>query len=663
MFFPHPRVFLTAIKIGPRFLEEFREAIFGYREEKVLFFSRTISAFIGGLTIPLLYLVTKKLFNKTTALFAVFFLAFNYRHVLGSHFGLPDVHNSFFGLLALGASILLLEKNTRNRYLFAGITVGISLSIKYQIFSFLPFLLVHLIWTTRKRNWRYLFHKNFILASILIPIVFLILNPYLLFNLKTLIYENRKDAGRYAMGTNRLFFYPYYYLYHWGIGRLPSLAIILGMILMLILKSQLFFLVFSFVFPFFFVMTYYSAGGGMPRNFVSVVPFLFIFAGFFFYVLSQLVKKIKLIPTSLIVIPLLLYFNFIPIKNSFITSIYYAQPWNYTKISDWIIKKMPSKVKVNTYNITIYPQADKTLKKRGVEWLSATYVQGPNSLAEFREEGTDFVIANSESIQSATYWWRLWPYKSLSKYNDIPFEFIQSSFVGLTVKELQNYTVYEAYKPWQAYEYNYLIFKIPPKPKELGNKIAAFNFDNKNQMWQLRSTFDFEPFKFEWTKNEGKTNPGALMVFSGGGTNTSRLGSFPIPVTSEKLYTIRGWIKNIPEEKNENYNNIRDGFLRIDFYHSITEQLFDQLGTKVALSPRVPISNQWTQVQASLIAPSQASCLTVSFQVEGSSRRYSSFLDDVEIFETETVPKEKFPEVPYIKSTIPLEDTYLNSFL
>lgn len=652
MFFPHPRVFLTAIKIGSRFLEEFREAIFGYRAIKALFLSRYISAFIGGLTIPLLYLVTKKLFNKTTALFASFFLAFNYRHVLGSHFGLPDVHNAFFNLLALSASILLLERNTKKRYFWAGIAVALSFSIKYQIFSLLPFLLVHLIWTIRKRNWRYLFHKNFIQALILIPIVFLILNPHLIANLKEAISTIKYVARRYSMGTIKFRFYPYFYLYHWGIGRLPSLAIGLGMILMLILKPQTFFLIFSLVFPFFFVMTYYSGGGGYVRNFVSAVPFLFIFAGFLFDVLRQLLQKLKFVPANLVTISLLLFFNFIPIKNSFTVSVYYTQPWNNTKIDSWLIKKMPNKVKIRAYHIPLDYQAQKAIKEKGAEFLDAGYAQGPNSLAEFQEEETDFVIANTSALQSATYWWYGWPYKFLLKYSGVPFEFIQSSFNGLTVKELLNYTVYEAYKPWQAYQYNYLIFKIPPKPKKLGKRVAAFSFDEKNQMWQLKDSFEFEPFKFDWSEKEGKKIPGAIVVLQGGGTTTSRLSSPPIPVTPGKFYTVKGWIKNKPEKKDNENKETQDGFLRIDL---------DQ--NKVALSPLVPINNRWVQVQASLIAPPEAFCLTVSFQMRRSARNYSSFLDDIEIFETEIIPEEKFPEIPYIKPTISLEDIYYNSFL
>lgn len=117
-----------------------KEFIFGHVEIYALYWTRYIAATFGTLAVFILYLVGKKLFNSFVGLSAAFFLAFNFRHVLGSHFGLPDVHNSFFAMLALYAVVLLLEKNTKQRYLFAGLAAALSFSLKYQPFAFLQIL-------------------------------------------------------------------------------------------------------------------------------------------------------------------------------------------------------------------------------------------------------------------------------------------------------------------------------------------------------------------------------------------------------------------------------------------------------------------------------------------------------------------------------------------
>ena len=76
-----------------------------------------------------------------------------------------------------------------------------------------------------------------------------------------------------------------------------------------------------------------------------------------------------------------------------------------------------------------------------------------------------------------------------------------------------------------------------------------------------------------------------------------------------------------------------------------------------------------------MFAPDNSRYLTVSFQrrdpwrFAGNSFKknqavnFSSYLDDVEVFETNKLPEEPFKELPYIKSTIPLESIYYDSFL
>ena len=57
LFFPHPRVFFTALQIGPRFMDEFKVAIFGRGEYEALFFSRYVTAILGAGIVFLTYLL------------------------------------------------------------------------------------------------------------------------------------------------------------------------------------------------------------------------------------------------------------------------------------------------------------------------------------------------------------------------------------------------------------------------------------------------------------------------------------------------------------------------------------------------------------------------------------------------------------------------------
>lgn len=666
VFIFNPFSFLDLLASPNTFFITYKDAIFGKVEINALYWTRYIAATFGTLSVGLLYLTAKRLFNREVGLFAAVFLAFNFRHVLGSHFGLPDVHASFFAMLTLFASVLLFEKNTKERYMFAGIAAGLAFSLKYQPFAFLPFLVVHLIWAIRKKSFWYLFHLPFIASMFLSILVFLLINPYYLPNFGNAMHQNSIDYKRYQMGIFRFRAYPIFYLLHWGIGVLPFVSVIGGIVAMLFTSPKKFVLPFSYVVVFMFVMTLYSNGGIYSRNFVGVMPFLMIFAGYFMYMFYVLLRKFLDKRVSLIIITLLLVvINFNSAKNSFILGLEYSRPWTTTTLSKWLEEKIPQNVTVREYPLFIPPKGVTTLQEKKVKRLSWSYDKGPNDLAEFQKEDTDFAILNAYNYQSIIYTWREFPNpKMYLQVHDIPFDYIDNTFYGASIRELMQYSVFEAYKPWQAQETsNFLVFKIPQKPKNIGVKIKDFTFSRQEELWKLRSNFGFDSASLERDKSEGRTDKGALKITKDSGILiASRFGSPPIPIKAGRLYTVSGWIKNSPPRWIHYVN--RDGFVRMDFYKSDNKEELDKVGVGVALSDRAEVTKDgnWIKVQASMVAPADTNYLTISFQsVEGNY--YSLYLDDVELYEESQTPKEPFKETPYIKSTIPKESLYFNSFL
>lgn len=634
------------------FFVQHKEEIFGNRDFYAMYWTRIITAVFGTASVLLLYFTGKKLFNKEVGIFAAFFLAVNYLHVVRSHFGLPDTYNGFFLVLMLLICSRLLKKDSLKNYIFAGIVGGLAFSLKYQLFAFLPFFLTHLLIVLKRKKPLLLFRWEFIFSLIIAGLTFLLVNPYYLFNIAEAMKQNANDIRRYQMGN--IFFrpYSYFYLFYWGIGSLASISIVLGMILMAIRSPRNWLILMSFVFTFFFVMTYYGQGGIFTRNFANVMPYLMLFAGYGMYVLLGLFKnkyKHTLLAKVLIIV-LMLGINFSSIKNSLILDKYYSMPWNETKLSEWLRDQLPKNTVVRNYQMFFHAVGGQAVIDKQFFMKDWDYSKGPNSLAEFQEEETDFAILNTNPLQSITYWWRGYPELFL-KYNTVPFDFIENGFHGLSIKELLRYTVFEAYKPWQShYENNYLVFKIPKKPKDfekLGKKIANFTFDTKEDIWQLRGDFGLGSMKASWIE-------GTLVATSSG--TTSRLSSPAISVKEGLQYSVRGNIKTSAQTDGE-----RDGFLRIDFYSDDKKDTLEKIGIIVAISSRAHAIGEWTNIQASMIAPKGSKFMTVSFQFKNAY--FTSMFDDIEVFESSTKPIERFKEIPYIKSTIPLESLYYNTFI
>lgn len=659
-----PKTFFQFV-LSPETLIVNKDLVFGIRGLDALYWSRYISAFMGVLTVILVYITTKKLFNsKTAGIFAAFFLTFSYRYVLGSAISLPDIYNGFFSLLVFLLAIFLLEKNSKSRYIFTGLAIGVTLAMKYQIFTFFPFILSHFIWTVRKKNIFYLFHKYFILGILLAIIVFFAMNPYIPFNYGEFSFQSDLTYRWYQMGVQMFRAYPFFYLYHWGIGELPSIFIILGILLMLISRPIKTLLLLSFVFPFFYIITYYSVGGIYTRNFVTVIPFLMIFAGFLTDFIYKLLMKIYKPASTVSIVIILLIVNYSSIRDSSILAYVFSKPLNSDVFVSWFGKNMPKNVTIRNYSLLLSFKNSHIytddLKNKNIKDLPWDYSKGPNSLAEFQENGTDFAILNTQPLQSVTYWWRQFSPMWIFSYDEVPFNYLSNGFYGLAVSELMNYMVYEVYKPWQApAENNYLVFKIPSKQKNLGKIIKTFNFDNKSEIWKLRGSFNLLPRKFDWLSSEVDRRRGMLVIYGGGQGDTSRLSSPPIEVKPDRIYTIKAWMKNVRKNKEKIFTE-RDGFIRIDFYKDTKD--LDAKGISVAVSSRAFIDKEWMRVSASARVPKEAKLMTVSFQREVQPMVFNTYLDDLEIYESQEVNQEKFKEIPYVKPTIPNSSIYYNTF-
>jgi 4-amino-4-deoxy-L-arabinose transferase-like glycosyltransferase len=144
--------------------------LFGQIEYGALF----SGVFVGILSIPLVYLLAKRLTNVTIALLATYFFAFSPIHLVYSRSGYT--HITLIVTLVTAAAYLLYKavqtQNIRLIYL-CGIVWGLILFNSYPIaYVVAPISVVYLAWA-RKTEW--LFSKEFILSIFLAGAVFMLL--------------------------------------------------------------------------------------------------------------------------------------------------------------------------------------------------------------------------------------------------------------------------------------------------------------------------------------------------------------------------------------------------------------------------------------------------------------------------------------------------------
>ena len=479
----------------------------------------------------------------------------------------------------------------------------------------------------------------------LIPLVFILLNPYLLLNLKTALPVIEIVSRRYGVGANKFNYYAFFYLYKWGITVIPFLLIIFGMILMTFKNLKKSILLFSYVGAFLYVFLYYTSGGGYVRNFTTVLPLLMIFAGYGFYEIVNFFRIIlHLNRTTFFVLSvvLLLISNFSSITNSIRLDIEYSKPWSKETLDAWVDNNIPENSRILTDPEGV---SSRTTKKFDlVGWSHAK----ENSIEELSDAGNNFAVVNIAWHQIYLFWFDTKP-KDLLLVRDIPYKKLKNSYYSLSLFEFMNYSVWDTYKSWQAPEDSYIVIKVPAFPKDL-QKIKEYHFDKDMEGWQFYDFSNLHKIEKVLWNSKGNTGPGSIEL-TGNKMNSdfSRLISPFIKITPGKTYVIEGTGNNISAVRDE----WRDGFFRVDIYKDADTSSLSKDALSTAVSGRIYGSPGWKSKKVMIKAPPDGNYMTVSFQRVLLDAQVKYLLDDIIISEVLKLSPEPFPKTPYKKAIIP----------
>jgi 4-amino-4-deoxy-L-arabinose transferase-like glycosyltransferase len=445
----YPTGYLEIPKDKTKLHDFFYKVVLGDRWVNALFWGRYVTGFVGLLVVQMTFFVTRRLFSTKAGLIASFLVAINYRQVLNSHLGLPDIYNSFYLLLSFWFTLNVFEKPTNKNYFWSAIFAGISFSTKYQFFAFTPLLIVHLINSFNQKGFKnrlkFLFRPMAILTPVIIVILFIALNPYHLIKLDETKAWLSSVSGKYRTGRMVFDFYPYSYLYHIGIGKIVSILSVLGMFVAFYYRKINTLLILSVIFPFLYITTYYTGGGFYTRNFVTIIPFILIFAGVF---LSKLTKN------NILLFVTLIFISVESLSNSLVIVKEYVKPWNYKVMQSWADNNIKDDMVVAAHPSAPLPD---TIKKI----VPYNFVTDDFSMREFKDLGAQLIISNLDWSTTDFYGWMTQDTKTSLKYWNKPLDLLENSYAGMSLRELSDYSIYSVIKSWQAPETNFIVAKVP----------------------------------------------------------------------------------------------------------------------------------------------------------------------------------------------------------
>lgn len=599
----------------------FNHYVVGAREINVLYWGRYTSAFLGSASILMTYFVGKRYFNKFVGLLAALFLAVNWRHILSSHFALVDVPNDLFLLLVFLPTLKILNRGWLKDYMMAGITTGLSMSVKLSPFALVVPLLAHFFKNLNYKRWLTI---RFIVMGLVILFFFLatvaVVNIFHLVNFSDVLRDQEALLPRYQVGKINFRPYAYIYLFQYGLTPILSLLSIVGIYYGLKKYFPRASLILSVVLLLFFSLTIYSGGGLYVRNFVGIFPLLFIFSalGVEFVKNTILVRNEAL--SKAVFIILLIISVFPSLTNSLILDRAYAKDWNFAVARQYLSQGFWGK-KIAAQPIIaniVFPQ---TVKQISYD------IRTNFTLRELQEAGADYVLIDSDSAASSVIWWM--SKKGIKLFDKDPNNFAYSTFAGSALKELFMYKVIDFTKPWQAPEANLFLIQVPPINKQSFDQVVLReNFDSPSS-WIVKglpssATSEIGQVFSGQCLNRGCVRIGPIYFKNNQFFRVVRFTSLPIKIAQGFIYKLSINIKSSTPITVD----ARDGFVRVELFSDESIAKSEKSGSYIFTSARYfGDSHNWQKKEIIFPVPNDMKYTTVSFQTNNGENKEIYFDD------------------------------------
>ncbi len=336
--------------------------------DKINLLGRFMSGIADLGTIVLIYLIGKKIFDKTAGIIGAFFYSIAVFPIQLAHFYAVDSLLTFFITITLFRLIVFYEKPTIKNSIFIGISFALALVTKISAFPLVvaiitaicvDFFLIFFKKPHRVKEWfphvprflRRLFTDGLLIISITV-ITFIILQPYAVIDFKEFLRQTQEQSRM----TQDAFTFPYTlqyvgkipYLYElkniflWGLGPMLSSLAFLGTLYIIYLSikqsNKKTIIILTFFIIYFIIVGRFAVG--WMRYMLPLYPLLCLFAAILVYKLFLNLKSYFLNHK----------FLFIILNSSFLILIFvwpfsfmhiYTQPNTRILASEWIYKNIP----------------------------------------------------------------------------------------------------------------------------------------------------------------------------------------------------------------------------------------------------------------------------------------------------------------------------------
>ena len=269
--------------------------------------SRSLSAILGSLTIFSVYGISKEMFSKKVGKISAFILAVLPVAVYEAHLAKMDTANTFFTAVAVYYIWKVYKKGDLRSFIYAGIWIGLSTSIKYNAaLLFLPLLIAYLLKGEKLLNFFKLETlKKFLMSGISSVVAFCLGTPFAIVDYKKFFSAERnvgalwqfQNVGQVEWANFPTEIYnTFFVMYRWQLGFFLWIIFLILVILFLFFNKRSKEYIFLLL-PTIFFSLYISRLDRSPGHyFLFLIPFYVPAVSAFISELYELsIKKVSLL--------------------------------------------------------------------------------------------------------------------------------------------------------------------------------------------------------------------------------------------------------------------------------------------------------------------------------------------------------------------------------
>lgn len=411
-----PSLYLGLLLIGQRFMQaahfpQLTDVEFGALRDTnpwpYLLSARFISALLGALTIPIVFLLARRFRDRAVGIIAAALMTVLYFHVRDSHFGVPDTLTTLFAAAAVWLSVRTCQTRRSLDLMSAGLCAGLAAGAKYTTVIVAIAVIAAALLT--RTTWRLRLKRLFVAASGMVA-GFIIGYPNILINPAIFIKDISFLFARVGEGfegwrivpDNSAVFYLDTLL--WSTGPVAVILTGVGLIAALVRHRAEDWILISFPVAYFAVMS--LSQGHFGRYLLPILPLLTVLiADAAWRVLPQIIR-LRQSPFALKVAQPIglaaLLLVFIPnLLNSLRLDWLLAQSDTRNLAKQWVEANIPAGTRIaiewpyhtpplsNGY--TIPPESTREY------WIDLVYGFGlaDRPIEQYQTDGTQYLIATS----------------------------------------------------------------------------------------------------------------------------------------------------------------------------------------------------------------------------------------------------------------------------